>query len=581
VCRFLPEGQLTFVNEAFCHYFGKSYHELIGQNFLSLLPEKKVDILQRHFALCFKNPVAIYDHQLVNGDGEVRWLQWTERAIFDALGYLIEFQSVGRDLTEFRQAQEQLRLAQFTLDQSADGVYWIDQHGQHLYVNDAACAISGYTRAELLSMRVFDIAPHLSPEQWREHWQQYTEHGACTYESTHRRKDGTTFPVDVTTNYLRFNDREYLCSFVRDITERKRMEEELREANEQLKLWIKELEQHNWEVTLLNGMADRLQTCTTTEQAYETIARYAAHIFLGQGGALYIFDECDTHVTARATWGEMPPAELEFAVEDCQALQNGRVYLVEDQADAVRCRHINVDPSVPYLCVPLINQSEKLGMLHLRNEQIDSVQARDQWKRVARMVADHLALALGNLLLRNRLHNQSIRDPLTGLFNRRYLKDTLEYALQAASRDHHCVGVVMLDIDHFKQFNDTYGHDGGDTLLRAFATLLQQYVRCQDVVCRYGGEEFTLILPGAPLDVTRRRAFDLCESIRHLYVEHEGRPLGRITASLGVASFPEHAATADALIKTADRALYRAKGEGRNRVIIAERDECDTWTNVA
>jgi diguanylate cyclase (GGDEF)-like protein len=128
----------------------------------------------------------------------------------------------------------------------------------------------------------------------------------------------------------------------------------------------------------------------------------------------------------------------------------------------------------------------------------------------------------------------------------------------------------MLDIDHFKRFNDTYGHDAGDTLLREVGSFLQAHTRGKDIACRYGGEEFTLVLPGASLEATLLRAETIRAAIQMLAVEHQGQPLARVTASLGVAVFPGHGTSADMLIRTADQALYQAKRTGRDRVVVAE-----------
>jgi diguanylate cyclase (GGDEF)-like protein len=168
------------------------------------------------------------------------------------------------------------------------------------------------------------------------------------------------------------------------------------------------------------------------------------------------------------------------------------------------------------------------------------------------------------------LQQQAIHDPLTGLYNRRYLDETMPRELHRAERTGQPVGVIMLDVDHFKRFNDTYGHDAGDTLLRAVGTFLQQHTRGDDIACRYGGEEFTLVLPGASLAATQQRAKELRAGIQHLGVEHQGQPLGTVTASLGIAVFHAHGTTADSLIRAADQALYHAKRGGRNRVVLAD-----------
>lgn len=167
----------------------------------------------------------------------------------------------------------------------------------------------------------------------------------------------------------------------------------------------------------------------------------------------------------------------------------------------------------------------------------------------------------------------SVHDPLTSLFNRRYLEATLERELQRAARNEHRMAVIMIDIDHFKRLNDTYGHPAGDNVLRALGGFLQQRVRASDIPCRYGGEEFALILPETSLPVAHKRAELLRSNVTSLNLEHEGQRVGPITLSLGVAAFPQHGSSGSALLKAADIALYRAKKEGRNRTVIGDASE--------
>jgi diguanylate cyclase (GGDEF)-like protein len=190
-------------------------------------------------------------------------------------------------------------------------------------------------------------------------------------------------------------------------------------------------------------------------------------------------------------------------------------------------------------------------------------------RQLAETVADRVSLALVNLRLRETMRQQSIRDPLTNLFNRRYLEETLERETQRAARRGLPLGIIMLDIDHFKNFNDTFGHAAGDALLRELGTFLRLHVRQEDIPCRYGGEEFTLILPEATRDVTRQRAETLCREVAQLRVQHAGQPLGAVTLSLGVAVFPDQGATGETVLRAADAALYAAKRLGRNRVAVA------------
>jgi diguanylate cyclase (GGDEF)-like protein len=169
-----------------------------------------------------------------------------------------------------------------------------------------------------------------------------------------------------------------------------------------------------------------------------------------------------------------------------------------------------------------------------------------------------------------RLRELSIRDPSTGLFNRRYLEEALSLELIRAERKQYPVGIIMADIDHFKRFNDTFGHAAGDVVLVQVANSLRSHVRSSDVSCRYGGEEFVLVLPEASLKITQIRAGQIREDIRQLSMDYDGQPLSAVTLSLGVAVFPAHGSTMDSILKAADNALYGAKRGGRDRVAVAD-----------
>ena len=184
-------------------------------------------------------------------------------------------------------------------------------------------------------------------------------------------------------------------------------------------------------------------------------------------------------------------------------------------------------------------------------------------------MADSIALALANLKLRVSLHDQSIRDPLTDLFNRRYLEETLEREIHRAARLQRSVAVIMLDIDHFKRFNDTFSHEAGDTLLRELGIFLKQQIRGGDFACRYGGEEFILILPEISMEDLRQSAERLRKKVKELHIQYAGGALEAITLSLGLALFPVHGATGRAVVHAADEALYEAKHQGRDRVVVA------------
>jgi len=223
----------------------------------------------------------------------------------------------------------------------------------------------------------------------------------------------------------------------------------------------------------------------------------------------------------------------------------------------------------------MMAHGETLGMLYfdsggkpIQNEN-SHVQPSHSEQQLAKTLAEHAALALANLNLRETLRIQSVRDPLTGLYNRRYMEESLERELRRSMRKKSPLGVMMLDVDHFKHFNDTFGHEAGDSVLQTMAKLFRSQLRGEDVVCRYGGEEFTVILPEASLEATRQRAEQLREAVKHVVPSFRGESLEAVTLSIGVASFPENGNTGEALLRTADAALYQAKQQGRDRVVVA------------
>jgi diguanylate cyclase (GGDEF)-like protein len=294
-------------------------------------------------------------------------------------------------------------------------------------------------------------------------------------------------------------------------------------------------------------------------------------------GALCITSPSRDVVEMVASWGSVLGSEKAFRPDDCWALRRGKVHRVKDPASPLRCAHVSKSLANGYVCVPLAAQGETLGVLYVENfpepagaTAEPGFDQAEVLERQATAVGERISLALANLRLREVLRGQSIRDPLTGLFNRRFMEESLERELRRALRGKQQLALLMLDIDHFKRFNDTFGHQAGDALLRALGNLLKESTRGQDVVCRYGGEEFAFVLAGASLEAARKRADLLREDIKQLSVQHGGQLLGAVTLSIGIAVFPDNGDNAENLLKAADDALYRAKKEGRDRIILAQ-----------
>jgi diguanylate cyclase (GGDEF)-like protein len=241
-----------------------------------------------------------------------------------------------------------------------------------------------------------------------------------------------------------------------------------------------------------------------------------------------------------------------------------------DEAMAPRCRHLRHE-STAYVCVPLLAQGKALGVLYLSSDADPESKARNQrGLQLVETASNSISLALANLQLRESLALLSLSDPLTGLYNRRFMEETLARELSRVSRSNGTLVIAMLDIDRFKDFNDAYGHDAGDFVLREFAAQMKRFRHGTDVSCRYGGEEFVLILPEIAPELAVERLDQLRRSIGELRLDYHGRVLPPITVSIGVATFPDNAANAAALIRAADVAMYQAKREGRNRLVTAD-----------
>ena len=344
----------------------------------------------------------------------------------------------------------------------------------------------------------------------------------------------------------------------------------------QLEATNKSLESTAKAMDLLNEMGNLLLTPLSAEEAFSIIKQYGPQLFPIDSGELFVYRASRNVLDGVAAWGEPLGWEHWFAPEECWALRLGKLHQVNDSRSALACAHAGATGLTSYLCVPLMAQGESLGVFHLRMPRGQSAETAasedglsEAKQRLTISFVERIALALANLNLRETLRNQSIRDALTGLLNRRYLDESLDREIRRASRKARSVGAIMMDLDHFKSVNDTFGHDAGDTVLREMGNFLQQNTRKEDIACRYGGEEFLIILTDTTLDGLQQRAEHLRTAVKTLHVTHRGQLLNALTMSVGVASFPEHASTAETLLRAADSALYRAKHEGRDRVVLA------------
>lgn len=343
----------------------------------------------------------------------------------------------------------------------------------------------------------------------------------------------------------------------------------LNAVNDGLRSQVAELSARNREITLLGKMRDFLQTSVTEAEAYSVIAETSTQLLPGDSGAVFVLSASRDVLEAAAVWGPTPVAGVIFSPSECWAHRRGQTHVA--LGHELRCAHVT-DNSRLSMCVPLLALGETLGILHIMDGPAGNSNADERRMaekcRLAESLADNIGLGIGNLKLRESLRRMAIRDPLTGLYNRRYMEEALAQEVCRTQRNATQLAIIMLDIDHLKQFNDTFGHDAGDAVLRELGEFLRKHVRGSDIACRYGGDEFILILSPSAGAEGAQRAEKIREDIRHLRVDHANRDLGRVTLSMGVAVFPDHGAEVEAVVKAADVALYQAKRSGRDQVVV-------------
>ena len=338
-------------------------------------------------------------------------------------------------------------------------------------------------------------------------------------------------------------------------------------ANMQLEQGMRTLKSHSEEVSALSEMARVLQAEMSLREALAVTAQFCGRLLTETNGAIHLFRNSADLLERAAEWGDPEPAGPTMDPKACWGLRLGRPHRGED-SHGLRCLHYRkAQVCSRQLCIPLMAYGELLGLMEIAWSD-DATHLGVSISALAQTIAEQAALALSNAKLRQVLRDQSIKDPLTGLYNRRYMEETLSRELARSDRNKKPLSLIMVDLDHFKRINDTHGHPAGDAVLRAAGRCLGGAVRESDVACRFGGEEFVLILPDCPPEAAIAKANELCESVRLLRFIESGEAV-QITASFGVASYPADGVEAQGLVQAADAALYQAKTSGRNRVVAA------------
>jgi diguanylate cyclase (GGDEF)-like protein len=368
---------------------------------------------------------------------------------------------------------------------------------------------------------------------------------------------------------------------IRDLRQRRHYDKQLFETNDQLAGTIRALERRAREAELMTDSRNELQLCVNSQQAQESAARSLEKLLPATSGAICVINSSLQIVEMVASWNS-PTAFLDgFSLESCCGLRSGRVRWRKPSQSEVHCGHFTAGAPDYYVCLPMAAHGETLGVAYVECPSAGVAAMVEFQEPLLLEMIEMASMAIASLNLRSRLEQQSVRDGLTGLFNRNFMEIALDRELRRALRQQTPVALLMMDVDHFKRFNDNFGHEAGDSVLRQVAEILTHSMRGEDIICRYGGEEFVAILPELSFEAALERAQHLRRVISETRPHFRSDGHHGITVSIGVAMYPQHSDSAETLLRAADRALYEAKHQGRNRVVSARQETPDPSVAVA
>ena len=492
-----------------------------------------------------------------------------------------ELQIYYQDITELKQAEAALHESEekyrLIVENSSDIIFTLNAAGEFTFISASVKNMLGYNANDLIG-HFFQSVVHADDVKLiQEAIQRNILDG-------HQTPGGTEYRVrhisgewrwhNGTGNTLRDANGEFLyfIGMTRDITEIKRLQEETKRTNEQLTVLVKKLEEQQRQSVILTEMRDMLQACSKMEETAPIIMGSMKKLFPASQGALFLLSNSRSDLESVVTWGNFPTASDNnvFSPDACWGLRRGRAHVVEDINIGPICPHLINTPAAPYVCLPLMAKGDILGLLHLKNAFSPNGSGNQEiadLRQMAVTLSEYLSLSIANVKLSESLSRQSILDPQSGLYNRRFMEESLQREIMRAERKKTPIGIIMGDLDHFKKFNDVYGHAAGDKIITEIGRVFKDKFRGSDIACRYGGEEFLIIVPETSLEETFKRADALREEIKKMEMVFQGQILGAITMSMGISAYPVNGTKMDELLRLADTALYKAKQEGRDRVV--------------
>ncbi len=479
-----------------------------------------------------------------------------------------ERQHIGKELR-----QRTVYLNSLT-ENSPFGIVALDQAGTVEFYNRAFEELFGYERKDLVGKKLDSLIYGNQIDDRLELSPRVFEGQSVQGTARRKRSDETVLDVEIHAVPLIIDGKvRGSYALYKDISDVLKSAQERNEQGNILKRSLEELRSRTNEMTLLIELSAMLQCCNSLDEAYSVVSEFGDKLFSAQNsGSLSVFKSSRNVLELAASWGASRKLSVTFSPDHCWALRRGKPHWSSISSAGLVCNHSKDHLGVDrVLCIPMIAQGDTIGVLQLlvssgSESKLEDDNLQITLERIASSAAGQIALSIASLKLREVLKDQSIRDPLTGLYNRRFMHDFLGRELLRARRTNRSFAIMFIDLDYFKRFNDSFGHDAGDFVLQSFTKVLTSHFRGSDIICRYGGEEFALVLPDSSLNDAEMRADDLRTKVKGLAMSHRETALGPITCSIGIAEFPVDGSTAEELLRVADKCLYEAKKQGRDRI---------------
>jgi diguanylate cyclase (GGDEF)-like protein/PAS domain S-box-containing protein len=582
IILFDANGKIQEISPSFLKMTGFEMKDLIGRSYKEinlLTPESKKTFLSNMQKALKGERIRMAEYDFIEKGGEIRNCEVNSSPIIkddEIVGVICN----SRNITKRKQAEEALRESEGKYRALAENPlvgFLIIQDGKYVFANDRILKMHGYEADEIInSSHLSMLHPDYRDESVKKALQvEKGEKPAGIIEQKRVKKNGESFWTATVITPIEYLGKRAIAETIVDITTGKNAQEAIKQARDNLEEALNQLERRNQQNKIIIEMRDMIEVTEAMHELPPVIISNMKRLFPGSAGALFYRDLGKQEMEKIATWNEFPDDvdKGTIACKDCPAYTKGHPYIVDDTSTNDICPSMKNTTARLYACIPIMERGEVIGLLHIRDSESLSAEARKrlliELKETSAPIYAYLSLSISNLRLTESLKNQAIKDPLTGLFNRRFLMESFNKEIARASRKKTNISIVMIDIDHFKKFNDEWGHAAGDELLTRLGKFFMENIRESDIACRYGGEEFVILMPEINASTAFNRIDKMREEVKKLKVHYDNQLLPHIALSMGISEYPANGNGVDELLRLADEALYKAKQEGRDRVIIA------------